>query len=124
MKWILAIIVVLTVMTLFKLQAGTFVAEATAREYLKAGAPVIDVRSADEFKAGHLPHAINIPLDGIKTNLPPRFPDKGQVLLLHCHSGRRSGMAETELKSLGYTNVFNLGGYDRAQAIVGKTEKK
>jgi phage shock protein E len=90
-----------------------------ARKYLKNGALVIDVRSPGEFGSGHLPKAINIPLDEIETLLPRRIKDKQQVLLLHCLSGTRSGLARGRLKRLGYPNVFNLGSLSRAHAIVG-----
>ena len=89
-----------------------------ALAHLKNGTLVIDVRSPGEFHSGHLPTAINIPLDEIETALPRRMKDKNQVLLLHCQSGMRSGMAKQKLKSVGYTNVFNLGSYGRAENIL------
>ena len=89
-----------------------------AAAHLKKGALVIDVRSPGEFNSGHLPAAINLPLDQIEESLPCRVKDKNQVLLLHCLSGTRSGMARRKLKSLGYTQAFNLGAYGRAESIV------
>jgi phage shock protein E len=86
--------------------------------HLKNGALVIDVRSPGEFNSGHLARAINIPLDEIETVLPGRVKDKNQVLLLHCASGMRSGAAQQKSKGLGYTNVFNLGSYGRAESIL------
>ena len=91
---------------------------------LKNGALVIDVRSAGEFNSGHLASAINIPLDEIETALPKRVPDKKQVLLLHCRSGMRSGMAKSQLNGMGYTNAFNLGSYGRAKDIISKAGDK
>ena len=91
---------------------------------MKNGALVIDVRSRGEFSAGHLPRAINIPLDEIAAAVPQRVPDKNQVLLLHCLSGTRSGMAKSTLKSLGYANVFNLGSYQRAGRVVAQDSSK
>ena len=79
---------------------------------------MIDVRTAGEFSSGHLTNAINIPLDEIATAVPQRVKDKSQVLLLHCASGMRSGMAQKKLKALGYTNAFNLGSYGRAESIL------
>jgi len=89
-----------------------------ARKQLNEGALVIDVRSPAEFHSGHLPAALNLPLDEIESTLPQRVQDKNQVLLLHCQSGMRSGLALRKLKALGYTRVFNLGSYPRAQAIL------
>jgi phage shock protein E len=86
--------------------------------YLKNGAMVIDVRSPGEFNSAHLPNAINLPLGEIESVLPRRVKDKNQVLLLHCHSGMRSGMAKRKLKVLGYANAFNLGSYGRAERIL------
>ena len=91
-----------------------------ALEKLKNGALVIDVRSPSEFSSGHLAGAINIPIDEIDTTLPKRVKDKNQVLLLHCASGMRSGLAKSKLKGMGYRNAFNLGAYGRAEEIVGK----
>lgn len=88
-----------------------------ALAHLKNGAMLIDVRSPGEFRSGHLPAAINLPLDEIETALPRRINDKNKVLLLHCLSGTRSGIAQRKLKSLGYTNVFNLGSFARARKI-------
>jgi rhodanese-related sulfurtransferase len=93
-----------------------------ALEKLKNGALVIDVRSLGEFTSGHLAKAINIPLDEIETALPKRVKDKNQVLLLHCASGMRSGVAKNKLNDMGYTNAFNLGSYGRAEEIVGKAK--
>ena len=89
-----------------------------ARAHLKNGALLIDVRSPGEFGSGHLATAINIPLDEIETALPKRVKDKNQVLLLHCASGMRSGVAKQKLKGMGCANVFNLGSYGRAAKIV------
>jgi phage shock protein E len=97
----------------------TQVTPAAAREWLKQGALVIDVRSEGEFRERHLPGAINIPLGRLREEIARRAPDKGQPLLLHCLSGTRSGMGKGVLKQMGYSNVFNLGSYGRAEKILG-----
>src|SRR6516164_8400866 len=89
-----------------------------ARELLRKGAIVVDVRTPGEFAGGHLPKAINIPLDEITVALPKRFPDRGKAILLHCQSGMRSGVARNQLRALGYANAFNLGSYSRAAGII------
>ncbi len=111
------VVVVAIFLTLSK--AGQISARDAAA-YLKQGALVIDVRSAGEFTSGHLAQAINIPLDEIETALPKRVKDKSQVLLLHCASGMRSGMAKSKLNGMGYPNAFNLGGYSRAENILNQ----
>lgn len=93
-----------------------------ALAFLKNGALVIDVRSPGEFNSGHLPKAINIPVDEIETALPKRVKDKNQGLLLHCASGMRSGVAERKLKGMGYANACNLGSYGRAAKIVSSQD--
>jgi phage shock protein E len=91
----------------------------TARDWLKKGAIVLDVRSEGEFSGGHLPGAINIPLDRLSAEIGRLAPDKDQPLLLHCLSGTRSGIGKGTLQKLGYRHVFNLGSYGRARQILG-----
>ena len=93
---------------------------ATAREWLKKGALVIDVRSEAEFQEKHLPGAINIPLNRLGEEIARHAPKKEQPLLLHCLSGTRSGMGTSALKKMGYQNVFNLGSYGRAEKILSE----
>jgi phage shock protein E len=88
-----------------------------AQAYLKKGALVIDVRTPAEFGAGHLPNAINIPLQQIESGSSLPLKDKNQVLLLHCQGGMRSGKATKLLSGMGFTNVFDLGAYSRAAQI-------
>jgi len=114
-----SVIVLVIVVAIYSiLKRASQIAPRRAAAYLKDGALVIDVRSAAEFSSGHLPNAINLPLEEIETALPRRVKDKNQVLLLHCQSGMRSGMAKTKLAGLGYANAFNLGSYARAMRIV------
>lgn len=89
-----------------------------ARGYLKSGALLVDVRTPEEFSEKNLPSAVNIPLDTLESGIGEYASNKSQIVLLHCRSGRRSGLAETELRALGYTNAFNIGGYDEARRIV------
>ena len=94
-----------------------------ARQHLKDGALLVDVRSTGEFNSQHLTGAVNFPHDQIGELLPPRHPDKNQTLLLYCRSGRRSGIAENRLRELGYTNVFNLGSYSQAEKALTRPTK-
>ena len=89
-----------------------------AVEHLRNGAMVIDVRSAQEFDSGHILQAYNMPLDRVDVLVPSAVKDKNKVLLLHCSTGVRSGLAKKKLEEIGYKNVFNLGGYERAGKIV------
>ncbi len=118
MNWTPFLIGVVVVTVLLMLKKAGQISAKDALAHLKNGALVIDVRGPGEFKSGHLPVAINLPLDEIETSLPRRVKDKNQVLLLHCLSGTRSGLAKIKLKRMGYRNVFNLGSYGRAQGIL------
>jgi phage shock protein E len=91
----------------------------TAREWLKKGATVIDVRSEGEFQERHLTGAVNVPLDRLCVEIARHAPDKEQPLLLHCLSGARSAMGKASLRKMGYRNAFNLGSYGRAARILG-----
>ena len=76
----------------------------------------IDVRSAEEFQAGHLEGAVNIVHTDIAAKIATVTQDKNAEIQLYCRSGRRSGLAEEELKKLGFTNVHNAGGYETLKA--------
>ena len=78
----------------------------------KAKGVWIDVRSAEEFNAGHLQDAVNIPHDKIIEGVKAIGSDKDAPINLYCRSGRRAEAALTELKNAGYTNVTNHGGYE------------
>ena len=112
------IIVAVVILIFFLLKRSGQVAAKDVPTFLQDGAMVIDVRSQAEFNSGHLPKAINIPLDTIETALPRRVKDKNCVLLLHCQSGMRSGVASKKLQRLGYVRAFNLGSYSRAAKLV------
>lgn len=118
MNWTTLLVIAAVVAVFFMIKQSGQISAKDALERLKSGARVIDVRSPGEFSSGHLDLAINIPLDEIETELPKRVNDKNQVLLLHCASGMRSGMAKSKLQGLGYTNAFNLGSYGRAESIL------
>ena len=92
---------------------------ANAQARLKEGALLIDVRTAGEFTGRHLAGAVNIALDDLGAKLPRLVKDKEKVLLLHCQSGMRSGVAVKKAKAMGYVNAFNIGSYGRAEKIVG-----
>ncbi len=69
---------------------------------------LIDVREEDEYRSGHIPGAVNIPLSKIQqADLPA---DKEQRLFVYCLSGARSGRAVSFLNKSGYVNVKNIGG--------------
>ena len=84
-------------------EAVTMMAEET-------GYIILDVRRADEFAAGHIPGAINVANESIGTDELPELPDKNQLIMVYCRSGRRSKEAAEKLVKLGYTNIVEFGG--------------
>jgi phage shock protein E len=118
MSWIVALAIVAIAGGVLLHGQSSQIAPETALAYLRNGALVIDVRTPAEFSAGHLPNAMNIPLQQIESGAPLPLKDKKQVLLLHCQGGMRSAKATTLLSGMGYVNVFNLGSYSRAEQIV------
>ena len=77
----------------------------TERDYF-----IIDARTEEEFAEGHIENAILIPEYEIKDRAEKELPDKEQLILVYCRSGRRSKIASEELVNLGYTNVKEFGG--------------
>ena len=71
---------------------------------------ILDVRRPDEFAAGHIPNAINVANESIGTDEIPELPDKDQLIMVYCRSGRRSKEASEKLVKLGYTNIVEFGG--------------
>ena len=71
---------------------------------------IIDARTQSEYDQGHIPGAIMIPEYEIADRAEKELPDKNQLILVYCRSGRRSKIAAEELVKLGYTNVKEFGG--------------
>jgi len=117
MNWLIWIIIA-AIGIFILLKRLTLVQPEAVRDLLKRGAKVIDVRSEAEFAEGHIPGAINIPLNRLGNEIHRFAADKQQPILLHCLSGGRSGIARTVLKKLGYSQCFNLGSFSRAQKLI------
>ena len=74
------------------------------------GYVILDVRAQEEYDQGHIPGAILIPEYEIADRAEKELPDKEQLILVYCRSGRRSKIAAEELVKLGYTNIKEFGG--------------
>ena len=72
---------------------------------------ILDVRTEEEFKEGHIPNAICIPNETINNDVINELPDKDQLILIYCRSGNRSKQAANKLQKLGYTNLIEFGGF-------------
>lgn len=84
--------------------------EAVEMMKKESGYIILDVRRPDEYAEGHIPSAINLPNEDIGTAEIPELPDKAQLILVYCRSGRRSKEASEKLVKLGYTNIVEFGG--------------
>ena len=71
---------------------------------------ILDVRTEQEYVAGHIPGAIVVPNETIGTEEIPQLPDKDQLIMVYCRSGTRSKQASDKLVKLGYTNIIEFGG--------------
>lgn len=78
------------------------------------GAVLLDVRTPQEYRQGHIPGSENIPLQALEE--AGRYP-KDTPIFVYCHSGSRSRQAAAMLGAMGYTQVKNIGGI---AAYVGK----
>lgn len=76
----------------------------------ESGYIILDVRTPDEYAEGHIPGAICISHDAIPTDDIPALPDKDQLIMVYCRSGRRSKLTAQQLADQGYTNVVEFGG--------------
>lgn len=85
-------------------------AGAEARDLVARGARLVDVRTPGEYAAGHLPGALNVPLDALERRLDDLGP-RDQALIVYCESGARSAHAQRLLKRHGFGSVRNLGSW-------------
>lgn len=88
------------------------------------GALLLDVRSPEEYAAGHLRGAVNLPHDRIAESIGELAPDKTAPVILYCRSGRRAGTALDAMRAMGYEQVQNFGGLEDAQARLGLPVEK
>ncbi len=87
------------------------------------GGQLLDVRTAEEYEAGHIEGAINLSLQDIQAG---KLPDlsKDKTVYVYCRSGNRSKQAMTALTAAGYTQVKDLGAITHVQSIGGKLVAK
>ena len=83
------------------------------------GGVLLDVRTTEEYQAGHIPKSINIPLHEIHS-VAEIISNHAIPLFVYCQSGARSSQAVAALSKMGYTDVENIGGINKYR---GKVEK-
>lgn len=71
---------------------------------------LLDVRTKEEFDAGHIAGALLLPNETILDEPPAALPDLNAEILIYCRSGNRSAQAANKLVAMGYTNVYDFGG--------------
>lgn len=76
----------------------------------EGGVTVVDVRTEAEYKEGHIPGAVLVPNETIRSEPPEALPELDAVLLVHCRTGVRSKQAADKLVGMGYTQVYDFGG--------------
>jgi len=69
---------------------------------------LVDVRTPEEYRAGHKEGALNIPVDEVEQLAPQLLPDKNAVILLYCRTGKRADRAMETLRKMGYSHLENL----------------
>ncbi len=106
-------------MSFFGLFKQTNINEGVEEYKTTPGALLIDVRSPEEYREGHIPESKNVPLDNLD-KISPLTDNKDTALYLYCYSVARSSRATGILRNMGYTNVKNIGGIS---SYSGKVEK-
>ena len=86
-------------------------------ELVKQGAIILDVRSPGEYSGGHIKGSINISVDSLRANLS-KLKNKNTPIITCCASGMRSASAKSILKSNGFVEVYNGGGWSSLQSKI------
>ena len=72
---------------------------------------LLDVRTREEFAAGHIPGAVCLPVEEVSAETAAAvLPQTDGEILVYCRSGRRSALAAKSLAALGYSRVYDFGG--------------
>ncbi len=94
------------------LQGMGRVSGSEARRLVDQGALLLDVRTTQEFADGHIPKAVNIPVQELERRMS-ELGSKARPIVVYCRSGHRSGIAADLLKKAGFTAVHDLGAMSR-----------
>lgn len=105
-------------MKLFDFLRNTDINVGVAEYETNDDAVLLDVRTTEEYRDGHIDGSVNVPLDRI-SSIENIVQNKITPLYVHCYSGSRSGQAVAYLKQMGYTSVKNIGGINsyRGKAV-------
>ena len=117
MRWVIAALATLALGAVLTPQPS---ADSAPIDAVDEPTLIVDVRTAEEFAAGHFPGAINIPHEDIVQGIEESNVGKDQTVLLYCRSGNRSGQAEGRLQSAGFSGAKNVGGLNALLAATGR----
>ena len=96
-------------MSLFNFLRGQDINQGVKEYNDLPGAVLLDVRTPQEYREGHIPGSVNLPLQDLD-NADEIIENVDAPLYMYCHSGARSRQAAALLGAMGYTNVRNIGG--------------
>ncbi len=96
----------------FSMRSGSGVSSEQAHELVKQGALLLDVRTENEFKSGHIEGATNISVGGLAQRMT-ELGAKDRPIVVYCRSGARSARARKMLNAAGFTEVHDLGAMSR-----------
>lgn len=124
MKYILMVALVIGGLFMF-MQNGSANQTMTYQELqnkinAKENFVLLDVRTQEEYDAGHIASAVLLPYDEITVKAASVLPEKEKEIVLYCRSGRRSAIAKKALVELGYKKVEDFGGINRWQGELVK----
>ena len=106
-------------MSLFDFMKGPDINQGVKEYSATDGAVLLDVRTPDEYRQGHIPGSKNVPLQSID-KVADMIEGKATPIFVHCLRGARSRQAAAVLQQMGYSNVKNIGGIS---AYTGKVER-
>lgn len=98
--------------SLFCKKTNSNISPREAKERLSANKNIIvlDVRTPEEHREIRIPHSVSLPLNSLKSGIAKVAKDKDAEIIVYCLSGMRASQAYSQLASMGYTNVSNMGG--------------
>lgn len=101
-----------TAMTKPALQNGEPISPQEVKDAIgaKEKVTIVDVRTPEEYKTGHLKNSVLLPLDALASDAAKTLPDKNQMMYIYCRTGGRSAKAVTELQQIGYADVYSMDG--------------
>lgn len=107
---VIAVAVITIILVTNKHPLYSKISPQEAKQLMSKDCVILDVRTPEEYKEGHIPDAILIPDYSITELAPQQLPDKDKLILVYCRSGNRSKKASELLLKMGYTNVKYFGG--------------